>query len=423
MPWRSSRRSAGESRRESPKSTKRTRGRSRRPRLVDHEEIAGVGVRVEQAVHEDLLRVRAPEHFEDRRGRDAAPCERSGVRDRDDLAVAHGEDPRSRVRGHDARDGDLRVVREIPPDLLRDPALVHEIELLEETLPEFVEERAPIGNAPSAPPLRQPQGRTQQREIRVEGGPDPGVLHLHRDDLAGGEACAMDLGDGCGAQGQRVDLGEERLDRGLQLPLEHVADVREGERRDPALQPGERFGSLLRNQVVTHCRELTRLHERALQPAQPRDERPHACGDPRALARRSRGAGPQAVDRCPEPVAQRGGDDERREAQGGRHAACPKHETVSPSRVSHGRRVARAAAAVGLGSRGGRRQGPHGGPVAGLAGLCRLDGRGAAGSPRIVRGFSSGGRREASHVTLDRSRGWTERGGGPGSLPLQFCPP
>ena len=225
--------------------------------FVDDEEVPRMRIRVEAAVDEDHLRVRAREDLDELGPGDAARRERRVIVDRDRRPVLDAEDPRARRLGNDGRDDDLRIAAQVLRDRGGGAGLVAEIELAAVALAERGEGRRVDAGAPA-------QRSPDEREVAFGRRREPRILDLDDDLPAVEERRTMSLGDRRGAERRRVDRAEVVAQRS-ELGFEHAPDRRPAERRHLATQGVERRSVVHGQHVDPERRELAELRERTLQ--------------------------------------------------------------------------------------------------------------------------------------------------------------
>ena len=206
------------------------------------EDVAGVGIGVEEAVAKDHVE-------EDAR---TAMGELVEVRPRrlqifrpvegDAVEKLHRQHAAGRVRRERFGEDDVGIARERLPEELQVPQFAAEVEFARDDALELGDHRHRMIDAQiRQEPLRQSGQFGQDADVVGDAPDDVRVLNLHRDPPAVGERRAMDLGDRRG----RLRCGLKRREEFTERPAQFLFDGRardgQGIRRDFGLEPGQ-FG-------------------------------------------------------------------------------------------------------------------------------------------------------------------------------------
>jgi hypothetical protein len=227
-----------------------------------HEEVAGVGIRVEEAVLED--------HPADGLGRvhgqqvpvEPGVLERGVVVDLDAPDPLHREDPGGGGLPEDLRDVHPGVAHEVLGHPLGVARLREVVQLVPQGLGELVGETHEVEVLHGRPVGGQQLGQLREDlEVAVDLLDDAGAAHLHDDvhPLVDGR---VRLADRARGEGHGVDLGEDVLRRGVGLRLDHRPDLLRRHRGRVVLQPGQLLHVPRRQQVRPGRDDLAELHER-----------------------------------------------------------------------------------------------------------------------------------------------------------------
>ena len=141
------------------------------------------------------------------------------------------------------------------------------VELLVDPLADLVADRLDVH--PRRDPLGEPQDQAQVLHVRTDRGADARVLDLDRDVAPVGQSRSVDLADRGGRDRLLVELVEHVADALVELLLDHLAHVLEGDRRGGVAQRAELSLELLavllgHEADVEERHHLADLHRRAL---------------------------------------------------------------------------------------------------------------------------------------------------------------
>ncbi len=171
------------------------------------------------------------------------------------LHFLHHQQARGRVRVEDVGDRETAVGRQ---DVLHAPhvrGLLAEVELAAQRLREVVDDRRQVEDAlEGGAPAGLLDEHFQQAQVIHDVLLGSRPLHLHHHALAGLQGGAMDLSDGAGRQGLRLNGGEDVFPGDAQFAFHGGDDLLLGQRRDALLKRLQLFEEGRRHQVRA-CRE------------------------------------------------------------------------------------------------------------------------------------------------------------------------
>ena len=206
------------------------------PTVVEHHDVARVGIGVEHAAMEDVVDV-DPQQFAGER-RPVDPIEGVDLGQRcAQQPFLHHDAPGAVLPEH-LRDQDVAAVGDDDPHLVGVVGLFEEVELGPEAAPELVGE---VGDlqvlAELGAPFRQAGQLVERRQVALHGVVDPRSLDLDHDGLAGHQDGGVRLSDRRGGQWSPFERCEDLFDRPTQLGFEDLSDVVGRNGRGPALEP------------------------------------------------------------------------------------------------------------------------------------------------------------------------------------------
>jgi hypothetical protein len=231
-------------------------------RAVGEEDVAGMGIGVEEPVDEDLLHVGLEELLGQIRPVDLEPGERA---DRGDLApadVVHGQHARRRVVLDGERDDDPLELGQVAAERHEVLRLEPVVQLAREALPELIEDRLePVVAADLGVGVEELGDRRQRLDVLGDALPDAGPLHLHRHLAAVAEPRAMHLAERGRGQRGRVELREALREPDTELARDDLLDLGERKRRDVVLEAAQRLDVRGGQDVGARREELAELDE------------------------------------------------------------------------------------------------------------------------------------------------------------------
>ena len=198
-----------------------------------HQQIAGVRVRVEEAVAQDLLRVRLHQHPRHLAAIDACRCQPFAVGDLDAFHELHHQHGARRVFPVDVRHGHGRRIARVRGDALGVAPLVDEVQLFRDVRAQLVGHEAIVDAAVQA--VEHADEERQVRQVDIDDPSDARVLHLHGGLAAIVQRRAVHLRQRRRRDRLLVEAREHRVQRLAQLRLDHTADHRERLRRHAVL--------------------------------------------------------------------------------------------------------------------------------------------------------------------------------------------
>ena len=266
--------------------------------LVEHEDVRGMRVAVEEAVPEDHRHPRLRDLV-----REIAPLV-EGQRQRVDVGELRALEPLERqhagprVRPVHLRHADVRLAGEVVVERLRVPPLEPVVELLADLPGELVDEPARIDEVERVHALlHEPRRLVEQREVGLDLARRARPLHLHGDLLAVRKRRAVHLADRRRRDGLAFEVEEEPLDRVAEVLDDHALGLLERERAHVVLEAAQLGDDVGRHDVRPRREQLAELHEGRAelveQLAQMRAARgrPGSSAPPRAAPPRSGRAG------------------------------------------------------------------------------------------------------------------------------------
>ena len=196
-------------------------------------------VRVEEAVHEDLLQRQLRAATGEHARIQAGGAQRREVGDRDHVHVFEREHvPRGHV-AEDLRHVDRVVAGELAGEPLEVGGFGREIQLALDHAAELLDDPAGTVHTPAFDVSLDERGQVQQDlEVDVDHRLDVRPLHLHNHVLAVEAGRPMDLPDGGRRDRRGVKVAEQRVERALQVGLDDLANLLERERRHVLLKLG-----------------------------------------------------------------------------------------------------------------------------------------------------------------------------------------
>ena len=310
-----------------------------------HQEVAGVGIGVEEAVAEDLLAVglgQQPRHLV---GVDSGRAQARHVGDLDAVDELHHQHAARGQLPVDARDRHVVAPAEHARHRLGVVPLVHEVELAGHVAGQLVDQRHQVEVALHE--VDGPEQHAQVGQVAAHQRLDLGILDLDGHPLAAPEHRLMHLGQRGRSDRLALDRGEDIRQVAAQLALDRLLHHREGLGRHPVLQLREHLDVLAREHVGARAEKLAALQDQAAQldrrfvdrlRAGPVEARPAL----RHVAR-AQPLGDEAVGADPEVDAAEGGPDPARSVEalgggdrrhgGGRHQSSggfDGHDHASP---------------------------------------------------------------------------------------------
>ena len=177
--------------------------------------------------------------------------------------VLERQDPGGRVLPDHLRDDHLLVAGEVAVERLGVARLVAVVQLEPDRARELVDELLGIHELERLHPLaEQPRRLVEEPEVGLDLLGRGRALHLDRDLAAVGQDGAMDLADRRRRERREVELEECPIHAQVELCLDDVAHVLEGNRRGVVLEAAQLRDDVGRHHVRTRRQELTELDER-----------------------------------------------------------------------------------------------------------------------------------------------------------------
>ena len=181
----------------------------------------------------------------------------------DSIDQLHREDAPGAQVAVDARNHDVGPLGEVGGDNLAVARLVDEVELHRDVLQDFARDDAKIEIG--LDPGEQAQREFEVAQIGINNRLDARILDLYGTSAAIERTRGVDLGERCGGDRHRVELGKSGFERPSQLTLDLSANRFEGARRYAILQAGERRDPFVRQHIGASCDKLARLDQQALE--------------------------------------------------------------------------------------------------------------------------------------------------------------
>ena len=194
-----------------------------RPRA--DEQVAGMRVGVEEAVAQDLLRVRLHEHSRNVAGIDAGRCQGFAVGDLDAVHELHHQDGARSVLPVDIGHGHGWRIACVRGNALGVAPFVDEVQLLRDVGPQLVGHEAIVDAAVEAVEDADEEGEVGEIDVHDPG--DAWVLDLDGRLAAIVERGAVDLSERRRGDRLLIEAREHRVQRLAQLRFDHAANDRE----------------------------------------------------------------------------------------------------------------------------------------------------------------------------------------------------
>jgi hypothetical protein len=231
--------------------------------VVGQQDVAGMGIGVEEALDQDLVQVALEQLVRQRRAIQVQPAQRSHGGHLGPGDVRHREDRRGGVVLDRLGDDETVVGLQDSSEADQVAGLPPEIELVLQCPTELVEQlREAI--APSCLAVAVGEGRQIGEGGHVLGDllADSRPLHLDDDRAAVAHRRPVDLAERSRCQGSGVEGAEGVGQPGAQLGLHDVLHLVEPERLHVVLEAGQGFGVHRRDEVGAGREELAQLDER-----------------------------------------------------------------------------------------------------------------------------------------------------------------
>jgi hypothetical protein len=222
-----------------------------------------VRIGVIDAVGEDLLAVDLDDLTSELTAIETELLDRLAIRDLAARLEVRDEHARGRELVDDLRERDVGAALEVRTDRARVLGLRAVIELLENDRANLAIEL--LESLVRDEPADDAEDAAQREQIAPHDLLDVGVLHLHRDLLAGVEARDVDLTDRCRCDRPRLELRERFGHRTTELLDDARLDVLVRARRHCVLQSLELATELLGEEVRHDGDQLADLDEQALE--------------------------------------------------------------------------------------------------------------------------------------------------------------
>ncbi len=224
------------------------------------EQVPGVRIAVEDAVHEHLLERGVHDLVHDGLRLRALRRELADRPAREELHRQHGARRQLRVgTGH--RDLARRV--EVALELEQVREFLVEVEFLEQSLLEFLDHRHDAEDLHLVDAgLQDLRGQVEQVEVRAHRRLDAGPLDLHDHLVAVAGARTVRLRNGGRRERHLVERRVQILQRAAEAGLDLLADRRERQGRRVVLQRLERRDPVRRKEVLAHREDLPELDVR-----------------------------------------------------------------------------------------------------------------------------------------------------------------
>src|SRR6185503_4649941 len=231
-------------------------------RRLEHHDVGGVRVGMEEAVPEDHVHLRLGDQIGE------PPPLLQRVRLGVEVPKLHAleelqrEHARARVAPEDARNSHMRMPGEVAVELLGVARLHAVIELLADRARELVHERGGVDELERLDAVADEARRlVHQLEVGLDLPRRVRSLHLHRDAAPIGQRGPVNLADGRCRDGRFLEVEKELLDGQLELLLNDAFDLGVRDGRDVVLERLELEDDVGRDDVRARREKLAELDE------------------------------------------------------------------------------------------------------------------------------------------------------------------